>query len=43
LSPEETLFIDDNPKNIETAKELGLHTFLFDGDSKKLLQYAMLR
>ena len=40
LSTEETLFIDDNPKNIETAKELGLHTFLFDGDSKKLLQYV---
>ena len=40
LSPEETLFIDDNPKNIETAKQLGLHTFLFDGDSEKLLQYV---
>ncbi len=43
LSPEETLFTDDNPKNIEAAKQLGLHTFLFDGDSEKLLQYAMLR
>ena len=40
LSPEETLFTDDNPKNIETAKELDLHTFLFDGDSKKILQYV---
>ena len=40
LSPEETLFTDDNPKNIEAAKQLGLHTFLFDGDSKKLLQYV---
>ena len=43
LSPEETLFTDDNPKNIEAAKQLGLHTFLFDGDSEKLLPYAMLR
>ena len=39
LSPEETMFIDDNQKNIEAAKELGLHTFLFDGDSKKLLRH----
>ncbi|MBR0509974.1 MAG: HAD family phosphatase [Clostridia bacterium] len=40
LSPEETLFTDDNPKNIEAAKQLGLHTFLFDGDSGKLLSVA---
>ncbi len=42
LSPEETLFTDDNPKNIEAAKQLGLHTFLFDGDSEKLLQYVQV-
>ncbi len=39
LSPEETLFIDDNPKNIEAAQLLNLHTFLFDGDSGKLLRW----
>lgn len=39
LSPKETLFIDDNPKNIEAAQQLNLHTFLFDGDSEKLLRW----
>lgn len=39
LSPKETLFIDDNPKNIEAAQKLNLHTFLFDGDSEKLLRW----
>lgn len=43
LSPEETLFTDDNPKNIEAAQQLNLHTFLFDGDSNKLLQYIYKR
>ncbi len=38
LSPKETLFIDDNPKNIEAAQQLNLHTFLFDGDSEKLFR-----
>lgn len=43
LSPEETLFTDDNPKNIEAAQKLNLHTFLFDGNSNKLLQYIYKR
>ena len=28
LNPEETLFIDDSPQHLETAKQLGLHTHL---------------
>ena len=28
LKPEETLFIDDSPQHLETAKKLGLQTFL---------------
>jgi putative hydrolase of the HAD superfamily len=28
LDPAETLFIDDSPQHLETAKKLGLHTFL---------------
>jgi putative hydrolase of the HAD superfamily len=28
LKPHETLFIDDSPQHIETAKKLGLHTHL---------------
>jgi len=29
LSPEEVLFVDDNPENIEAARALGLRTHLF--------------
>ena len=28
LIPEETLFLDDGPRNIEAAKALGIKTFL---------------
>ena len=28
LVPDETLFLDDGPRNIEAAKALGIHTFL---------------
>lgn len=28
LKPEETLFIDDSPQHLESAKQLGIHTFL---------------
>jgi len=36
IKAEESLFIDDNAKNIETAKSLGISGYLFDGDSEKL-------
>lgn len=28
LTPEETVFIDDSPQHLKTAKDLGLHTYL---------------
>ena len=34
LNPAETLFIDDNPANVEAAKLLGLHTYLMPKDKK---------
>lgn len=34
LNPDETLFIDDNPANVEAAKSLGLHTYLMPKDKK---------
>ncbi len=36
ILPEETVFIDDNEKNIQGATNFGIHTYLFDGDAKKL-------
>jgi putative hydrolase of the HAD superfamily len=39
LSAEETLFIDDSPKNIAGAQALGIKTYLFDGDTVRLNEY----
>ena len=39
LCAEETLFIDDSPKNIAGAAALGIQTYLFDGDAQKLTDY----
>ncbi len=39
LTPRECTFIDDSPVNIAAAKELGINTYLFDGDAKKLREY----
>lgn len=36
LSAEETIFIDDNEKNIIGAKNAGINAYLFDGDVAKL-------
>ena len=36
LKADESIFIDDNDKNIEGAKVVGLHTYLFDGDAEAL-------
>ncbi len=44
LKPDESLFIDDNPKNIEAARALGIHGLVFTGveqlkmDLKAILQ-----
>lgn len=39
LIPEETLFIDDSPKNIAGAENFGICGYLFDGDVNKLRAY----
>ena len=39
ILPEETLFIDDSPANIEGARKFGIQGYLFDGDVKKLGAY----
>lgn len=39
ILPEETIFIDDNVKNIEGAKNFGIGTYLFDKDAEKLSAY----
>jgi HAD superfamily hydrolase (TIGR01509 family) len=36
LNPDETLFIDDSPQHLETAKKLGLHTLLMTEHPKHL-------
>ena len=35
VSPEQTVFIDDNKKNIAVAKSLGINSILFE-DNKQL-------
>lgn len=39
LNPDECLFIDDSPKNIEGAKEVGIDGYIFDGDAHKLREF----
>lgn len=39
LCAEETLFIDDSPKNVAGAEALGIQTYLFDGNTAKLKEY----
>ena len=34
--PEETVFVDDNAKNLEGAASVGLATYLFDGNAARL-------
>ena len=36
IPADETLFIDDNPENIAAAERLGIHGYLFDGDTARL-------
>ena len=35
LEAEETIFIDDNQKNIEGCRACGIEGYLFDGDAEK--------
>lgn len=39
LTPENTLFIDDNANNVEGAKNFGIHTYHFDGNAAALYNY----
>lgn len=39
IPPEETLFVDDRIENIEGARAVGIHGYLFDGDAAKLRSY----
>ena len=39
IKPEETLFVDDSPKNIAGAEAVGIKGYLFDGDAKRLSEY----
>lgn len=39
IRAEETLFIDDNEKNIKGAEATGIHGYLFDGDADRLSAY----
>lgn len=39
LTPSETLFIDDNEKNIEGAERFGIIPYHFDGDAQALKSY----
>lgn len=39
LKAEESIFIDDTAKNIDSADKIGISTYLFDGDSQKLREH----
>ncbi len=39
INPAESIFIDDNKNNIDSAIKFGLNAYLFDGDAKKLEAY----
>lgn len=39
INREESIFVDDNENNINSAKEFGLHTYLFDGNAQKLKEH----
>lgn len=39
ILPEETVFIDDNQKNVEGARAFGIHAYQFDGNAAALDEY----
>lgn len=39
LSPKDCLFIDDSDKNVISAQEMGINTYLFDGDAEKIKKF----
>ena len=42
INPQETLFVDDLPDNIETAKHLGFQTWLFDVEKDEITNILKL-
>lgn len=42
LEPTEAVFIDDNPANVHTARQLGMQGYVFDGDADKLCAWLDL-
>lgn len=43
LNAGETIFIDDNEKNIEGCRAVGIEGYLFDGDTQRLRSYLETR
>ena len=41
LNPSESLFVDDNAKNIEGAKSYGIVPYHFDGNASRLKEYIL--
>ena len=41
ILPQETIFIDDNEKNIKGAEDFGIQGYLFDGDAAKLRDFLL--
>ena len=39
IRPEESIFIDDSPKNIKGSEDFGIRGYIFDGDVEKLRNY----
>ena len=39
ISPEETVFVDDNAANIAGAESFGIKGYLFDGDAERLSKF----
>lgn len=39
LKAEECFFVDDNEANVLSARSLGIESYLFDGDAKKLREF----
>ena len=39
LNPNETLFIDDNKQNVDTAEDLGIKSLLFTGNNREAMEF----
>ena len=42
LKPEESIFIDDLPQNVEGAQKVGISGYVFDGDADRLRDYLKI-